>query len=578
MTYMSFRPLICAFISPPTVAVCLLPESPRWLVVSGRLDDALAVIHRVHTSQLLPVGAQYSTAEVENELMELWSSVERDKDAAARRAEEARLRQRGAVGGQDGRGLVRTAHGIPSGGTSGDGDNLIRNKKHTPDIGRSGNGGIGGSNNKTINNISDEIIEHELARLNAGNEDSAAFANEPAWPPPRPPSSQQVRPSSAQGGGTANDLLHSDGAGGAGTHSRNMSRASSSGLADCLTAVDTDTVLGIPPRLPRIRTQSRDRLYAMEQEALAAEAAIAAEEAATGAGAGVAIGNGARFIGEETVALSSTPILTNTTNSTNKLEVHNSSSSPSNYHTQDHNQGQLTTGGGGGGADKNGFWATALDMMKDIVAVSRGPESSAFTMILILAFFNQAFASTAIINYAPSVLQDAGVESSSAASLFTSLVGASKLAGVIIAFFLVDTVGRRPLLLWGSLGSSISLFLLIPGDWLDSHGLLVTGMCLFIFSFSISWAGVFWVLLSESFSMGAKSPAASAATAVLFLTGAVADMMFLSLHSWLGPFVFGLYGIIAIAAAVYVYVAVPETNGRTLQEVQAVLASRRRRW
>ncbi len=51
------------------------------------------------------------------------------------------------------------------------------------------------------------------------------------------------------------------------------------------------------------------------------------------------------------------------------------------------------------------------------------------------------------------------------------------------------------------------------------QGLLLLGMCAFIFFFSLSWAGVFWVLLSELFSMGAKSPATACATAVLFLTG-----------------------------------------------------------
>jgi hypothetical protein len=563
------------------VAVCLLPESPRWLVVSGRLDDALAVMHRVHTNQLLPIGAQYSTAEVENELMELWTSVERDRDAAARRAEEAHLRRRGRYhgvgggvsggvsGGQGGTRLVYTAHGsIPSEDASA----LISNKKHTPDIGRNGSGtgtGLLGfdDNNNNNNRDGDNLIEQELAYLNAGNEDSAAYINAPAWPPPRPPSSQQ-RPSSAQGiGGPGAAAIATAASGGitgaggdgdgGGNHSRSMSRASSSGVADCLTPVDPDVVLGIPPRLPRIRTQSRDRLYAMEQEALAAEAAVAAEEAAAG---GVGVGT------EETVALSPTPIMTD---STSKLDINTSSLSPSAYTYG------VGGGGGGSGITRKGFWATSAEMMRDIVAVARGPESSAFSMILILAFFNQAFASTAIINYAPSVLQHAGVESSSTASLFTSLIGASKLAGVIIAFFLIDTVGRRPLLLWGSLGSSVSLLLLVPGDWLDSHGLLVTGMCLFIFSFSVSYAGVFWVLLSESFSMGAKSPAASAATAVLFVTGAAADMLFLSLHSWLGPFVFGLYACIAAAAAVYVYVAVPETKGIDLLQVQAVLARRR---
>lgn len=50
--------------------------------------------------------------------------------------------------------------------------------------------------------------------------------------------------------------------------------------------------------------------------------------------------------------------------------------------------------------------------------------------------------------------------------------------------------------------------------------------------------------------------------------------MFLSLHSLLGPFAFLLYSLVALASAGYVYNAVPETNGRSLPEVQALLAGR----
>ena len=63
------------------VAMFILPESPRWLVTQGELDKALAVIHQVYTRNQLPLGAQQSTAEVEQELMELWSSVEKERDA-----------------------------------------------------------------------------------------------------------------------------------------------------------------------------------------------------------------------------------------------------------------------------------------------------------------------------------------------------------------------------------------------------------------------------------------------------------------------------------------------------------------
>lgn len=94
--------------------------------------------------------------------------------------------------------------------------------------------------------------------------------------------------------------------------------------------------------------------------------------------------------------------------------------------------------------------------------------------------------------------------------------------------------------------------------------------------FSASWAGVFWVLLSELFSMAAKSPATSAATATLFATGAASDALFLSLRDWLGPGAFAMYACIAAAGGVYVMAKVPETSGRTLEEIQALLAGGRR--
>lgn len=58
--------------------------------MNARLDEALAVIHRIYTDSILPYGAQESTAEVEQELMELWSSVEKDKAAVRERNQAAR--------------------------------------------------------------------------------------------------------------------------------------------------------------------------------------------------------------------------------------------------------------------------------------------------------------------------------------------------------------------------------------------------------------------------------------------------------------------------------------------------------
>ena len=139
--------------------------------------------------------------------------------------------------------------------------------------------------------------------------------------------------------------------------------------------------------------------------------------------------------------------------------------------------------------------------------------------------------------------------------------------------YLIDTAGRRPLLIWGGSIAAIAMVLLSVADYLVKPVLVVTAMCLFIAAFSLSYAGVFWVLVSEIFSMSTKSPAASAATAMLFLAGAAANLVFLSLHQWLGSASFLVFGGVAAAGAVYCYINVPETMGKTLAEIQVLLGS-----
>lgn len=93
------------------------------------------------------------------------------------------------------------------------------------------------------------------------------------------------------------------------------------------------------------------------------------------------------------------------------------------------------------------------------------------------------------------------------------------MVGVVTALILVDRVGRRPLLLVGSAVSTAAMTALAMSDAVHSAVLVVAAMSAFIVAFSASWAGVFWVLMSEMFSMSVKSPAIAAATAALFLTG-----------------------------------------------------------
>ena len=150
----------------------------------------------------------------------------------------------------------------------------------------------------------------------------------------------------------------------------------------------------------------------------------------------------------------------------------------------------------------------------------------------------------------------------------TVVLAMVKMLGIVFGMLLVDYAGRRPLLVYGSLGMSISLAFLTVGASANSVVLILASIYAFMFSFSISWAGVFWVLMSEMFSMRIKSAAASAATAMLFLGGAVMDAVFLTIYASLGDASFLLYAFVSACGGMYVYAVLPETKQRALGEIQ----------
>eukprot|EP00884_Botryococcus_braunii_P008762 jgi/Botrbrau1/17888/Bobra.0498s0005.2 len=145
--------------------------------------------------------------------------------------------------------------------------------------------------------------------------------------------------------------------------------------------------------------------------------------------------------------------------------------------------------------------------------------------------------------------------------------------GVWVSILLVDRVGRRPLLIWGSIGCAVGMLVIAVGVHVFASWLVLLGMGLYMFAFSCSHAGVFWVVISEIFSMSAKSAAVSGATATLFLVGALTNTVFLSMYHKLQWGAFIIFGLIAACAAVFCFVYLPETKGRTLLEVQALLST-----
>ena len=196
-----------------------------------------------------------------------------------------------------------------------------------------------------------------------------------------------------------------------------------------------------------------------------------------------------------------------------------------------------------------------------------------------LALFQQVTGINTVIYFAPVIFQSSGLSSASAAILATAGIGIVNVVMTVLAIWLVDRIGRRPLLLGGLLGMGVSLcllasaFLLGHGWWLS----LLTGgsLAAYVGFFAIGMGPVFWLLISELFPLAIRAKGMSAATIANWLANLAVALTFLSTTEMLGrPGVFFLYAGFTFAAFVFAYWLVPETKGLSLEAIEALWLNR----
>ena len=192
-----------------------------------------------------------------------------------------------------------------------------------------------------------------------------------------------------------------------------------------------------------------------------------------------------------------------------------------------------------------------------------------------LALFQQFTGINTVIYYAPTIFQLAGLHSASAAILATVGVGAVNVLLTIVALRLLDRVGRRPLLLYGLVGMVISLGVLggafqLAGSSPIVAWLAVISLAVYVACFAIGLGPVFWLLISEIYPLKIRGRAMGLATMMNWGSNLIVALTFLSLlHSLGRSATFWLYAVIGIAAWFFVYRLVPETKGRTLEQIDA---------
>lgn len=190
-----------------------------------------------------------------------------------------------------------------------------------------------------------------------------------------------------------------------------------------------------------------------------------------------------------------------------------------------------------------------------------------------LAVFSQITGINAIMYYAPEIFKNAGSDSSSAL-MQTVVVGAVNLTFTFAAIKYIDLWGRRALLLVGSIGMAISLSIVglaFQFGWTHPLALLLP-ILTYIACFAMSFGPVTWVVISEIFPGVVRGRAMSVAIVALWLSVfAVSQTFPMMLESFGSAQTFWAYMLMSVAALIFIIKAVPETKGRSLEQIEAAL-------
>ncbi|KAJ4965910.1 hypothetical protein NE237_017759 [Protea cynaroides] len=203
-------------------------------------------------------------------------------------------------------------------------------------------------------------------------------------------------------------------------------------------------------------------------------------------------------------------------------------------------------------------------------------------------FFHAVSGNGTVVLYSPRIFEKAGISGKNKMLGVTVAVGFVKTIFIFVATFLLDKVGRRPLLLSSVGGLILSLLCLGFGlKMVDTHPeekiLWATALCIamvlmFVAFFSIGLGPVTWVYSSEIFPLKLRAQGTSIGVAVNLVSGGVIQMTFISLYKAISiSGAFFLFAGIAIVGWVFFYTLLPETQGKTLEEMEVLFGKFNRR-
>ncbi|MDR3251718.1 MAG: D-xylose transporter XylE [Tannerella sp.] len=215
----------------------------------------------------------------------------------------------------------------------------------------------------------------------------------------------------------------------------------------------------------------------------------------------------------------------------------------------------------------------ANEILDDIKATSKEKVEKLFAygslvvvIGILLSVFQQAIGINAVLYYAPRIFESAGAEGGG--MMQTVIMGVINIIFTVVAIVTVDKFGRKPLLIIGSIGMAAGAFAVAICDSLALKGIMpVISIIVYAAFFMMSWGPVCWVLISEIFPNTIRGKAVAIAVAAQWVFNYIVSSTFPPLYDFSPMVAYGLYGIMCVLAALFVWKVVPETKGKTLEDM-----------